>query len=148
MLWMWLEAIGETRMEEWVICQLSFDRVVRDVEELVAIVFGVCDAMRVIGRLPDLSFELFANREGETAFDELDSFLNGIVWRKECMDMIRHDHKSMQEITRLIAVTEECSDHEVSICGALKDAVALMGYGGERVGLRVEAHRRNPYPGG
>jgi hypothetical protein len=39
-----------------------------------------------------------------------------------------------------VAIAEECGDEEFGGCGALEEAMTLVSYGSEYVGLGFEAH--------
>jgi len=66
-----------------------------------------------------------------------------VGWRDQDVNVVRHDDEAVESKATLIAVTSERVQHEVGVCGALKDATALMGdrSDGEGFGLNANALR-------
>jgi hypothetical protein len=140
---MGIEAVPVGSVDVGIVWIVFASRVICDVEELVLVVSCVGDAMGVIAALPDLAFDLVADGEGEATFNELDAAFDGLV-RGGCderVDVVRHDDEAVKCETGLIAVTEERVHHEIRVCGALKDAVTLIGDGrdGEGFGFDSDA---------
>lgn len=61
-------------MDVWIAFVLFADWIVGNVEKLIAKVICVSNPMVVISTVPDLPRRLMADREGITAFDELNTF--------------------------------------------------------------------------
>lgn len=63
--------------------------------------------------------------------------------RDQDVNVVRHDDEAVESKATLFAVTRERIHHEVGVCGALKDATALMGdrSDGEGFGLNANALR-------
>ena len=119
--------------------------VIGDVEELIVVVARICDSMRVVAVLPNLSGEVIANGERKASLDQLDAALDGVIVgrRDQDVNVIGHDDEAVELKAALFAVTRERIHHEVGVCGALKDAPALMGdrSDGEGFGLNANALR-------
>jgi hypothetical protein len=116
--------------------------VVGDVEELIVVVVRVCDAVGVVAVLPDFSREVFANGEGEASLDQLDAAFDGVIMggRDQDVNMVGHNDEALELKATLFAVTRDCIHHEVAVCGALKDATALMGDRGDGEGFGLNAN--------
>jgi hypothetical protein len=73
----------------------------------------------------------------------LDASLDGVIvgWRDQDVNVVGHDNEAVESKATLVAVTRERVHHEVGVCGALKDAPALMGdrSDGEGFGLNANA---------
>ena len=95
------------------------------VEALFMKVFDISNAMFVIARVPYLSGRLFANREGVTAFDELDATCSRLImrWSNENVNVVWHYDKGVQLEPSLVSISEETGDEEFGICGSLKMAM-------------------------
>jgi len=124
---------GTRCMHIRIFVQTSTRRIGRDVTKLVGIVLIVGDTMRVIAGLPDFAQILLSHGKGETAFDELSSFLDRFCGCQKNVDMVRHDHVTVQKKAPCIAVTKNRGEHEICIGGVSKDVFAFMRYGRERV---------------
>lgn len=70
----WIDAVGVSGVDVWVVFVLFAGWIVCYVEKLIAKVICVSYAMVVISAVPDLSCGLIADCEGVTAFDELNTF--------------------------------------------------------------------------
>lgn len=116
--------------------------VIGDVEELVDVVVGVCDAMDVVPVLRDFSREVFANGEGEAALYQLDAAFDGVIvgGRDQDMNVVGHDDEAVESKATLFAVARERVQHKVGVCGALKDATALMGDRSDGKGFGLNAN--------
>jgi hypothetical protein len=119
--------------------------VIGDVEELIVVVASICDSMRVVAVLPNLSGEVVANGEGKASLDQLDATLDGVIvgWRNQNVNVFRHNDEAVESKAALFAVAKERIHHKVGVCGALKDATALMGdrSDGEGFGFNANALR-------
>ena len=124
--------------------------VVEDVEGLVAEVFLIDHAVGVIAVLPYLAGEILAYGEGESALDELGAAFDGHVRGRgePDVDVVGHDDEGGELEFVRVAITEECGDEEFGGGGALEEAMTLVGYGSEGVGLGFEAHGGRACPGG
>ena len=116
------------------------DGVVGDVGELVDVVGVDADAVFVVAWVPDLSFKLLPDREGEASLNEMDGLCGGFGGGEEDVEVVGQDGESVEEETGLGAVTEEGRDHQLGVRGALEKAMALMRQDGDGVGLRIQAH--------
>jgi hypothetical protein len=133
------------------ICVESLLRgIVEDVEGLVAEVFLIDNAVCVVAILPNLTWEFFADGEGESALDELGAAFDGHVRGRgeQDVDVVGHDDESVELESAGVAIAEECVDEEFGGCGALEEATTLVSYGSEGVGLGFEAHGGRACPGG
>src|SRR3954454_14558684 len=119
--------------------------IVGDVEELIVEVLQIANTVFVKASLPYLPFVLVPDCEGEASFDELGAFFNRFGRSEKNMKVIRHDDETMKEVSVLFAVEVEEGQKEFGVGGSLKYADAIMSDGGERVGLRVEAHLEKAY---
>jgi hypothetical protein len=63
--------------------------------------------------------------------------------RDQEVNVVGHDDEAVKSKTTLFAVAKERIHHKVGVCGALKDAMALMGdrSDGEGFGLNANAFR-------
>jgi hypothetical protein len=116
--------------------------VIGNVEELIVVVARICDAMRVVAVLPHLSGEVIANGEGKASLYQLDAALDGVIvgWRDQDVNVVRHNDEAVELKATLSAVSRERIHHEVSVCGALKDATALMGDRSDGKGFGLNAN--------
>ena len=64
------------------------------------------------------------------------------------MDVVGHDDEGVKVDFAGVAIAEEGGDEEFGGCGALEEAMPLMSYGSEGVGLGFEAHGGRACPGG
>ena len=108
--------------------------------------------MFVISGVPDFAGELFADGVRISAFDELDTAGRALIdcWGDEDVEMVGHDRECMECEFALVAIAEECSDHELGVLGALEYTVALMSEDGNGVGALLLAdgsHAREHTPG-
>src|ERR1700678_2578253 len=125
--------------------------VVGDVLLLSFKVWPVADAVFVVAGVPDFAFELFADGEGKTALDELDAAGGTLVhgWCDENVDVVGHDGEGVEGEAALVAVAEEGRHHELCVCSALEEAVALVSENRNGIGaLRLTdgGHERRAYP--
>jgi hypothetical protein len=95
----------------------------------------------MITLLPYLAGKFFANGEGEAAFHQLSAAFDGHVRRgcEQDMGVVGHDDKGVELEFALVAVAEERCNKKLGDGVPLEDAAALVGDGGERVGLGFEA---------
>ena len=122
-------------MDVRVVRQSPLLRVNRNVHELIPVILGADDAVRMIAGLPNLTRPLRAHGEGIASLDQLRRALDGFCRRQQNMNMLGHDSESVQEEPILIAISEQGFDQEVSICADLKETMALVGDCCERVCL-------------
>jgi hypothetical protein len=124
-------------VDVWIIGVFFSFWVVGDVEPLALKIVQITDAMLVIARVPDISVELLADREGEAAFDELKTSCSSSIDGRcdEDMDVIWHGDEGVESEAALITIAEEDFNHEFGVCSALKDAVALVGENRDGVSL-------------
>jgi hypothetical protein len=127
--------------------------VLGDVEFLCFVVIEVTDTVFVIAGVPDFSGKLLANSEGVSAFYELKAGGGVLVLCRsdEDVEMVGHNDESVESEAALVAITKECGDHELCICGALEDSFALVREDGEGIGLELLAdcsHDKRAYPEG
>jgi hypothetical protein len=129
-------------MNVGVILHIFARRVIGDVEELVVVVVRVCDAVGVVAVLPDFFREVFAHGKGKAALYQLDAAFDGVIVgrRDQDVNVVGHDDEAVEPEAALSAVARERIHHEVGVCGALKDATALMGNHGDREGFRLNAN--------
>lgn len=65
--------------------------------------------------------------------------------------MVGHDDECVQSETALVAIAEERGDHQLRVCGALEDAVALVSEDRDRIRALLLAnggHDKRAYPRG
>jgi len=131
-----------TKMDVWVVLNVFTCGVIGDVEELIVVVAGIGDAMRMVAVLPDLSCEVVANGEGEASLYQLDAALDGVVLgrRDEDVNVLGHDDEAVKLKAALFAVTKERIHHEIGVCGPLKDAAAFVGDSSDGEGLGLNAN--------
>jgi hypothetical protein len=117
--------------------------VIDDVEELIVVVASICDVVGVVAVLPDFSREVFANGEGKAALYQLDAAFDGVIvgGRDQDVNVVGHDDEAVESKAALSALARERVHYEVGVCGALKDATALMGDRSDGEGFRVECVR-------
>jgi hypothetical protein len=117
---------------------------------LIAEVLFIDYAVGMVVLLPYLAREIFADCEGESAFDQLGTAFDGDArrWGEQDVDVVRHDDEGVKLEFAGVAIAEERGDEEFCDGVALKDAAALVGDGSEGVGLGFEAHGGRAYPGG
>ena len=72
--------------------------------------------------------------------DELGGFFDRFGRSEKNVKMVGHDHEAVEKVAILIAVAEEDGQEKFGVCGSLEEANAVVGDGGEGVGLGVEAH--------
>jgi hypothetical protein len=137
-----VEQMCVMEMDVQVILNIFTCWVIGDVEELIVVVARICDSMRVIAVLPNLSGEVFANGEGKAALYQLDAAFDGVIvgGRDQDVNVVGHDDEAVELKAALFAVTRERIHHEVGVCGALKDAPALMGDRGNGEGFGLNAN--------
>ena len=90
---------------------------------------------------PDFAGVVFADGEGEAAFDELNAALDGVVGggSEEDVDMVGHDGEGVEGEAALFAIAEERGEHDFRGRGALEDSEALMRDGSDGEGFGVDA---------
>ena len=138
-----VEQVRVMEMDVLVILNIFAFWIVGDVQELIVVVASICDAMRVIAVLPNFSGEVVAHGEGEASFYQLNAAFDGVIVGgcDQDVNVIGHDDEAVELKATLFAVTRECVQHKVGVCGALKNATALMGDSsdGEGFGLNAKA---------
>jgi hypothetical protein len=87
--------------------QIPSHRVIGNITELVVIVCLVDDAVRVVAVLPDGAGILFSNGKGKAAFDELGGLLNGLCWRDENVNVVRHNDVTVQKKTSVVSIAKD-----------------------------------------
>jgi len=77
---------------------------------------------------PDVSAitEFFPGSVGESALDKLHRFFQSLVGSQEEMEMIRHEHKFMEQEFALISVVSQYFQKELRHAVGLKDADLLI----------------------
>jgi len=128
-------------------------RIISDIEPLGLEVLDVPDSVFVASGVPDLARVLVANRERETALDQLDAARGALVdgRRDEDVNVIGHDDEAVEGEAFLVAIAEERLDHELGVCSALEDPFTLMRKDREGVGLRLltdSGHGKDGIPQG
>ena len=129
--------IQKLRVNVRILFHLPLHRIVRDIRQLIPIIFCIEYPMRMVSLLPNLTCKLLANRKRISPFDQLGSLLNGLFWREQDVYVVRHDDESMQKKSRLIPIAIDCSDQQLGVGRALEDAPTFMRNGGEGIGLRM-----------
>jgi hypothetical protein len=137
-----VEQMPVMEMDVRVILNIFAFWVIGDVKELIVVVASICDSMRVVAVLPNLPGEVIANGERKASLDQLDAALDGVILggRDQDVNVVGHDDEAVEPEAALFAVTRECVHHEVGVCGALKDATALMGDRGDSEGFGLNAY--------
>jgi len=104
----------------------------------------------MVSLLPYLTWQILARGEGESALDQLGAAFDGDVLRRgeQDVNVVGHYDEGMKLELSRVAIAEEYGDKEFGDRVALKDAAALVGDGGEHVGLGFEAHDGRACPRG
>jgi hypothetical protein len=149
--WDWVDLVWPFCVDVGVVDQVAAFWVSGYVGLLVFEVFFIADAVFVVAGVPDFAFELFADGEGKTALDELDAAGGTLVhgWCDENVDVVGHDGEGVEGEAALVAVAEEGRHHELCVCSALEEAVALVSENRNGIGaLRLTdgGHERRAYP--
>ena len=99
--------------------------VVSDVDELGVVVVSVSDSVLVIAAVPDFSCALLTRCEGIAAFDVLNAFGGGFVYRRRDEDVrvVGHDDEAVELEAGFVAMLEESSDEEFGVGRSLEVAM-------------------------
>jgi hypothetical protein len=143
-------SVRRRRRDPWIRVEPLLRRVIEDVEGLVAEVVLIDYAMGMVTLLPDITGEIFAYCEGESAFDQLSAAFDGNVLCRgeQDVDVVRHYDEGVKLEFSRVAIAEECGDEEFGDGVALKYAATFVGDGSEDVSLKFEAHGGRACPGG
>lgn len=81
----------------------------------------------------------FPTCTGKATFDALHAALQGLVISRgnQGMQMIRHDHKSVEKISSLLAVMKDQFAEQGGVCVALKERAAFRNDGGNEIRCRI-----------
>jgi hypothetical protein len=141
--------VGFGRMDVRIVRVPLAHGIAQDVVELVVQIVLVGDAMGVVAVLPDLAGGVLSYRKREAALDELCAAFDGVIrrGREDCVQVVRHDHKSMKLKSVAVAITEKNRDEALRHFGSLEESTAVVGDRGDGVGLRVLPHAKG-YPRG
>src|ERR1035441_1820011 len=86
--------------------------IVVDIGNVNGIIIRIPDTMILKSLLPDFHIraKFLLRSEGESAFDELNCFLQAGLWGDEHVKVVRHDHKFMKKIGRFPIVIERVDE--------------------------------------
>ena len=86
--------------------------IVHDVQDLIAEIFLIRHAMRMIAFLPNLPCHVFSNGKGKSPFDELRTSLYRYIRRrrKNGVEVIWHNDKGMEFKLAGVAITKDGLD--------------------------------------
>jgi len=104
-------------MHKNMIAQSSLLRIRGDIGQLICEIVCIANAMLMEPSLPDAAPKLGSHGMRKAAFNTLGAPFDRLFLRggKQDMNVLRHDHESMQEITSFFLVMEERAYEQFSV---------------------------------
>jgi len=108
---------------------MSDNRILMDVIPMMSEVLGIANRMIRKAALPDfrLTSDQGADRMRISFLDQLDSALDGpiIRWRKQKMNVVRHEDEGVQTILAFATVAKESLEEQSCVVLDLKQPAAI-----------------------